>query len=128
MDSELSLQTKMKRHSTEEIAVKLRQAGDLIAQGQSQAQACRALGFSVMTYHRWRKLLPPATVPSPVSVPDERPVPSLDRPLTSDERRVNELRAENDRLRRIVTDLLLEKMKIEEQLGLSLRDKPAGQN
>ena len=46
----------MKRHSAEEIATKLRQAEELMARGQSQAQACKALGVSVMTFHRWRKL------------------------------------------------------------------------
>src|SRR5260370_18024953 len=46
----------MKRHSAEEIITKLRQAEQLMAGGQSQAQACKGLGVSVMTYHRWRKL------------------------------------------------------------------------
>ena len=45
----------MKRHSEEEITTKLRQAKQLMAGGQSQAQVCRGLGVSVMTYHRWRK-------------------------------------------------------------------------
>jgi hypothetical protein len=54
----------MKRHSEEEITTKLRQAKQLMAGGQSQAQVCRGLGVSVMTYHRWRKRQPARDVPS----------------------------------------------------------------
>src|SRR5260370_28711707 len=46
----------MKRHAAEEIITKLRQAEQLMAGGQSQAQACKGLGVSVMPYHSWRKL------------------------------------------------------------------------
>jgi predicted DNA-binding protein (UPF0251 family) len=46
----------MKRHSAEEISSKLREAEALMAHGLSQAQACKKLGVSVMTFHRWRKL------------------------------------------------------------------------
>ncbi|WLB75152.1 helix-turn-helix domain-containing protein [Bradyrhizobium elkanii] len=45
----------MRRHSTEEISSKVKQAEELMARGQSQAQACKVLGVSVMTFHRWRK-------------------------------------------------------------------------
>ncbi|RXH16931.1 helix-turn-helix domain-containing protein [Bradyrhizobium guangzhouense] len=109
----------MRRHSTHEIAAKLRQAEELMAHGQSQAQACKALGVSVMTFHRWRKLdlaQPNARHPLEIagSVHNDD-APGIPAP---DQRRIDELKLENERLRRIVTDLLLEKMKIEEQLGV----------
>jgi putative transposase len=111
----------MRRHSAHEIAAKLRQAEELMAHGQSQAQACKALGVSVMTFHRWRKLdRSPPNARHPLEpaggarneLSDAAGVPA------QDQRRIDELKLENERLRRIVTDLLLEKMKIEEQLGL----------
>lgn len=89
-----------------------------MARGQSQAQACKVLGVSVMTFHRWRKQEAArgrqanGTVAEFASHTEDRdgapPVPT----------RIDELRLENERLRRIVTDLLLEKMKIEEKLAL----------
>jgi hypothetical protein len=111
----------MKRHSADEIAAKLRQAEEFMARGQSQAQACRALGVSVMTFHRWRKSqherLPNEIRPSDgTGVHRETEVPEPES-TASDQRRIEELRLENDRLRRIVTDLLLEKLKTEEQLA-----------
>ncbi|WP_461369477.1 helix-turn-helix domain-containing protein [Candidatus Darwinibacter acetoxidans] len=45
----------LKRHTSDEIAAKLRQADDLAALGHGQRQIARALGVSTMTYHRWRK-------------------------------------------------------------------------
>ena len=106
----------MKRHSVDEIASKLRRAKQLIASGQSQAQACKELGVSVMTYHRWRakdaRNLLAAEKGVPVSGSD-----------LGDQKQIEELRIENERLRRIVTDLLLEKAKVEEQIALSLRGK-----
>ncbi|GLH76773.1 hypothetical protein SSBR45G_16810 [Bradyrhizobium sp. SSBR45G] len=118
----------MKRHSAEEIAAKLREAGDLIASGQSQAKACKALGVSVMTYHRWRKSQS-STVEAGVlqgAAADTALRAVLEQKADADEKRIDELRVENERLRRIVTDLLLEKMKIEEQLGLTGREKNVG--
>ena len=114
----------MKRHSAEEIASKLRRAEQLIASGQSQAQACKELGVSVMTYHRWRKLHPAkdgrSLMAAEMGVPIGEPVGGSD---AGDHERLEELRVENERLRRIVTDLLLEKAKVEEQVALSLRGK-----
>ena len=46
---------KRKRHSPAEIAAKLAQAEQLIAQGRRQQEVARSLGVSVMTFHRWRK-------------------------------------------------------------------------
>jgi len=109
----------MRRHSANEIASKVKQAEELMARGQSQAQACKVLGVSVMTFHRWRKQ---------EAARGLHPVPAVDGLVELDgggatatdpgRTRMDELRLENERLRRIVTDLLLEKMKIEEKLAL----------
>jgi transcriptional regulator with XRE-family HTH domain len=107
----------MKRHSAEEISSKLREAEALMAHGLSQAQACKKLGVSVMTFHRWRKLdlsgsyVPPSTRMAGSESIELRE--AAEDEMGSD--RIAELRLENERLRRIVTDLLLEKMRIEEE-------------
>src|SRR5262249_32031565 len=87
---------KKKRQSRVEIATKLAQANDLATQGKLQSEIARSLGVSIMTLHRWRK---------EASQPDRAP---------SGGTRLAELQLENSRLRRLVTDLLLEKNKLEE--------------
>jgi transposase len=105
----------MKRHSAEEISSKLREAEALMAHGLSQAQACKKLGVSVMTFHRWRKLDVPHNGQAHSATEHGSHLSDLTSVSSPDELdRIAELRLENDRLRRIVTDLLLEKMKIEE--------------
>jgi putative transposase len=89
----------MKRHSRAEIATKLAHANDLATRGKLQSEIARTLGVSVMTLHRWRKAPPGASEP--------------DRTRGADDG-VVELQLENSRLRRLVTDLLLEKIKVEE--------------
>jgi transposase-like protein len=104
----------MKKHSRQEILLKLGQADELARAGKSQVQICKALGVSVMTFHRWRKRqLGKGEVQPLPSFPAE---PSAAAPVTLAEMRrvLEELTIENRRLRKIVTDLLLEKMKIEE--------------
>jgi|SRR5579872_1308207 len=119
----------MKRHSAEEIASKLRRAEQLIAAGQSQAQTCRELGVSVMTYHRWRKLHPAkdgrSLVAAEMGVHIGDPTDEND---LADQKRIEDLRIQNERLRRIVTDLLLEKATLEEQIALNLREKSLKRN
>ena len=46
---------KRNRFSAEQIVNKLRQAEVLLAQGQTVAQASKALGITEQTYYRWRK-------------------------------------------------------------------------
>jgi putative transposase len=101
---------KRKRHSVEEIASKLRQAATLVAQGRSQADIAKTLGVSVMTYHRWRK---DAAEPSVQRSNSGLELHQIDRKPSS---RIVELQLENARLRRLVTDLLLEKLRLEEAL------------
>jgi transposase-like protein len=47
---------KRKRHSSEQIICKLRTAEQLLNQGQSGADVCRALEVSAATYHCWLQL------------------------------------------------------------------------
>jgi putative transposase len=95
---------KTKRHSRVEIATKLAQANDLATQGKLQSEIARTLGVSVMTLHRWRK-----APPGPQQPAHEPGQPDWRR---SRRDRVAELQVENSRLRRLVTDLLLEKMRL----------------
>lgn len=99
----------MKRHSRAEKSVALNQARDMIARGQSQSAICKALGISVMTFHRWRKELG-----DPSGKPINENAPSEEGDTGT---QIAVLREENRRLRKIVTDLLLEKAKVEEAMG-----------
>ena len=47
---------KCKRHTLEQIILKLRTAEQLLNQGQSVADVCRALEVSAPTDHRWQQL------------------------------------------------------------------------
>jgi transposase-like protein len=77
-----------KHPKPEEIVAKLRQADVLISQGQSAADAIRALGVSSVTYYRWRREF---------------------GGLKSDQvRRMKDLETENQRLRKAIADLTLE--------------------
>lgn len=105
----------MKKHSHEEILLKLARADELARAGNSQVDVCKALGVSVMTLHRWRKLPLPkreADIPQDCAGGGK----ALTNPPAMDETRrvLEELKLENQRLRKIVTDLLLEKMRLEE--------------
>jgi transposase-like protein len=44
-----------KRHSTEEVVRKLREAEAAFAEGKTVAQVCQALAISEQTYHRWKQ-------------------------------------------------------------------------
>lgn len=83
-----------KRHKPEEIVAKLRQVDVLVSQGQSVADAVRAIGVTEVTYYRWRQEY---------------------GGLKSDQvRRMKDLEAENARLRRAVADLTLDKLILKE--------------
>ena len=105
---------KTRRHSPAEIAVKLEQAEALAADGRMQREIAKALGVSVMTLHRWRKLDhpgghgPSGTFAVGHGAGGGRGQADI----------VAELQMENRQLRRIVTDLLLEKIRLEEAAGL----------
>ena len=106
---------KKKRHTAAEIAAKLRQADALSAEGRVQNEIAKALGVSVMTFHRWRKARPQTADSAPASAPTSHLL-IVDKTEAEPGRqtRIAELQLENARLRRLVTDLLLEKMKLEE--------------
>lgn len=111
----------MKKHTHEEIRSKLDRADELALAGKSQVDICKALGVSVMTLHRWRKL--PLPKREAGVAPDRSgggKVPT--NPPSADEMRrvLEELTLENQRLRKIVTDLLLEKMRLEEAASSKL--------
>jgi putative transposase len=114
--------SKKKKHSRAEIASKLARANDLATQGKLQSEIARALGVSVMTLHRWRKA--PHGSPSALGATQQTNRGSLSALGTTHAAgqtdgargadRIAELQLENSRLRRLVTDLLLEKIKLEE--------------
>jgi putative transposase len=94
----------MKIHTDEEIVVKLHQADEMARGGKFQQEIAHALGISVMTYHRWRKLQH-----------TEGHGPDVDRL-----KHLHEVELENSRLRQLVIDLALENVGLEEQLSARL--------
>jgi putative transposase len=104
-----------KRHTETEIAAKLAEADALVAEGRTQNSIARALGISVMTFHRWRKARFQAQKSSSNGL-NTAALVSIPRPSEPERhRRHAELRLENMRLRKLVTDLLLEKMRLEDE-------------
>ena len=83
-----------KSFSPEQIIAKLRQIEVLVAQGKSVAIACKEAGISEQTYYRWRK---------------EYGGLRLDQA-----KRFKELEKENQRLKKLVADLSLDKAMLEE--------------
>jgi putative transposase len=83
-----------KRHKPEEIVAKLRQVDVLVSQGQPVAEAVRTIGVTQFTYYRWRK--------------------EYGGLKTNQVKRLKELEKENERLRKAVSDLTLEKLILRE--------------
>jgi putative transposase len=116
---------KKKRHNAAEIATKMGKADILIREGQTQSEIARALGISVMTFHRWRKarLSPPPETPAGArtlgQLVSDKHLPASDRSA-----RIAELQHENSRLRRLVTDLLLEKLRLEDEQQIHSHNEP----
>ena len=79
-----------KRHKPEEIVAKLRQVDVLTSQGQTVADAVRSIGVTEVTYYRWRQ--------------------EYGGLKTNQVRRMKDLELENQRLRRAVADLTLDKL------------------
>ena len=78
-----------KQYSPEQAAAKLRKIDVLVGEGKSIHQACKEAGITDVTYYRWRKEY---------------------GGLKGDQaRRLKELERENQRLKRIVADLSVEK-------------------
>ena len=85
---------KRKRHTTEEIIKKLREAAGQISAGKSVEEAARQIGVSVPTYHRWKEKYGGA---------DQNTV-----------KRLRELEKENGRLKRLVADQALDNAMLKE--------------
>lgn len=79
-----------KREKPEDIVLKLRQVEVLQGQGKSVPDAVRQIGVTVQTYYRWRK-----------------EYGGVNRDQL---KRLKEFETENQRLRRAVSDLILDKM------------------
>jgi putative transposase len=105
-----------KRHASGEISAKLAQANELAAKGKTQREISKALGVSVMTYHRWKKLSNSGGDSDQHAGRSE----NAPRPVTSDNasaaETIQHLELENSQLRRLVTDMLLDKLKLEAEL------------
>ena len=83
-----------KRHKPDEIVAKLRQVDVLVAQGTPVADAIRAIVVTEVTFYRWRQEY---------------------GGLKSDQvKRLKELETENQRLRKAIADLTLDKLILQE--------------
>jgi putative transposase len=90
-----------KRHKPEEILAKLRQVDVLLSQGRPVAEVIRSIGVTAFTHYRWRKEF---------------------GDLKSDQvKRLKELEKENERLRKAVSDLTLEKLILREAASGNFR-------
>ena len=83
-----------KRHTPEQIITKLREAEVEISKGQPVPVACRKIGVTEQTYYRWRKEYGGLKV--------------------NQAKRLKELERENARLKKLVADLSLDKVMLEE--------------
>lgn len=83
-----------KRTSTEEIITKLREAEILQAKGQGIGEIVRAWGVSEQTYYRWKK---------------EYGGLKIDQA-----KRLKQLEVENNRLRKVVSDLSIDNVILKE--------------
>ena len=83
-----------KKHTPEETVAKLRQVDVLVSQGAPVADAVRQIGITEVTYYRWRR---------------EFGGLKLDQV-----KRLKELELENARLRKVVSDLTLDKLVLKE--------------
>ena len=80
----------IKRHKPEEIVTKLRQVEVLAGQGMARVDAIRQISITEQTYYRWRK--------------------QYGGMGTDQLKELRRLQKENERLRRAVSDLTLDKL------------------
>lgn len=88
---------KRKHHSAEQIITKLREAERRLAEGETVAQVARALEVSEQTYYRWKR--------------------QYGNMAPDDSRRLRELERENERLKKVVAELSLDKAVLREALA-----------
>lgn len=86
-----------KRITPEEIIHKLREAEILVSQGRTVKDAAKQIGVTEQTYYRWRN--------------------AYGGMAPSQARRLKALERENDRLKKLVADLSVDKSILEEALG-----------
>ena len=80
----------IKRHKPEEIVSRLRQVEVLVGQGMARIDAIREISIGEQTYYRWRK--------------------QYGGMGTDQLKELNRLQKENERLRKAVSDLTLDKL------------------
>ena len=80
----------IKRHKPEEIVTKLRQVEVLVGQGMARIDAIREISITEQTYYRWRK--------------------QYGGMGTDQLKELRRLQKENERLRKAVSDLTLDKL------------------
>ncbi len=83
-----------KRYPAEQIIGKLREAEVLLSQGKTTGEVCRHLGVSEQSYYRWRREYGGLKV--------------------DQAKRLKEREKGNDRLRKAVSDLTLDKLILQE--------------
>jgi putative transposase len=84
----------VKHYTPEEVVARLRQVDVLISQGQNVVDAIRQIGLTEVTYYRWR-----------------REFGGLN---TEQVKRLKDLELENARLRKVVSDLTLDRLILQE--------------
>jgi putative transposase len=104
------------RHTPEQITAKLGEADVLAAAGKTQSEVCKELGISVMTFHRWRHAHAQRLA---VRISESQPSADPTGGDPASRSRIVELQLENARLRKLVTDLLLKKIRLQEDVGPS---------
>ena len=86
-----------RRYRPEEIVIKLRQVEVLQSQGMAATDAIRQIGVSEVTYYRWRKEYHGMAI--------------------CQLKRLKEVEKENQRLRKAVSDLTLDKLILKEAIS-----------
>ena len=85
---------KRRRHTPEQVIRKIREAERLIGEGKTIPEAAKELGISEQTYHRWRN--------------------QYGGMKANDAKRLKELERENQQLKRIVANQVLENQALKE--------------
>ena len=85
-----------KRHTPEQIVLKLREAEAFLAGGLTVPAMCKKLGVTEQTYYRWKK--------------------QYGSMQKNEVKRLKELESENARLKKLLAETLLDKSIIEEVL------------
>ena len=88
--------TKSKRHTAEQIIRKLRESETMLAAGKSVGDVVQSLGVSEQTYYRWKQ--------------------QYGGMKAEEAKRLKELEVENDRLKKLVADLTLDKEILKEAM------------